>query len=268
MASCFVVQCIRHLMGQPLYCSAAVAGVWGERGYGDGSTHYTWLSNITLPPWLPSFPPQAIPITISSLTFPQSISPQSTAALTLGLLHTPQTPVLGCCTFQGTLIPVWSMYGCGKDYLILIPFRPQISCVTLSLKCFSSDSDNCPHVGIGPLLQFPHPPRAGLVLLTLLFFPLVPSCYRDLCGSIYSFPLVRYSCLLSTDVLHVLLCLKVYSWGIRGERCTPRSPTPLPSVLLLFSLLTIQFTQKTWKWIFKGIKYLYSYTSFWWYFYE
>ena len=33
--------------------------------------------------------------------------------------------------------------------LILIPFRlPQISCFTLSLKCFSSDSDNCPDVGI------------------------------------------------------------------------------------------------------------------------
>ena len=32
-----VVQCIRHLMGQPLYCSAADAGVRGERGYGDGS---------------------------------------------------------------------------------------------------------------------------------------------------------------------------------------------------------------------------------------
>ena len=40
--------------------------------------------------------------------------------------------------------------------VILIPFRPpQISCFTLSLKCFSSDSDNCPAVGIGPLLQFP-----------------------------------------------------------------------------------------------------------------
>ena len=26
-----VVQCIRHLMGQPLYCSAADAGVWRER---------------------------------------------------------------------------------------------------------------------------------------------------------------------------------------------------------------------------------------------
>ena len=44
--------------------------------------------------------------------------------------------------------------------VILIPFRlPQISCFTLSLKCFSSHSDNCPHVGIGSLLQFLHPPR-------------------------------------------------------------------------------------------------------------
>ena len=41
---------------------------------------------------------------------------------------------------------VW--HGCGKDCLILIPFRlPQISCFTLSLKCFSSDSDNCPRCG-------------------------------------------------------------------------------------------------------------------------
>ena len=41
----------------------------------------------------------------------------------------------------------------GKDSLILIPFRlPQISCFTLSLKCFSSDSDNCPDVGIRSLL--------------------------------------------------------------------------------------------------------------------
>ena len=32
------VQYVRHLMGQPLYCSAASAGIWGERGYADGST--------------------------------------------------------------------------------------------------------------------------------------------------------------------------------------------------------------------------------------
>ena len=70
------------------------------------------------------------------------------------------------------------MYGCGKDCLLLIPFRlQQISCFTLSLKCFSSDSDNCPDVGIGPLLQFPNLPRTGPVLETLLFFPLVPSSY-------------------------------------------------------------------------------------------
>ena len=93
-------------------------------------------------------------------------------------LHTPQTLPPSPCTFQGTLVSVPSMYDCGKDCLILIPFRlPQISCFTLSLKCFSSDSDNCPHVGIGPLLQFPHPPRAGTAVLTLLCFPLVPLSY-------------------------------------------------------------------------------------------
>ena len=112
--------------------------------------------------------------------------------------------------FPGDRIPAGHMYGCGKDYQIFIPFRlPQISCFTLSLKSFSSDSDNCPDVGIGPLLQFRHPPRAGPVLLILLFFPLFPSSYRVLLESIYSFPLVRYSCPLSAGVLRVLLCLKL-----------------------------------------------------------
>ena len=151
------------------------------------------------------FPPQSPPSS-------RSVSLQSTAALTLGLLHYPQTPGPRHCIFQGTHVPVQGMYDCGKEYLILIPFRlPQISCFTLSLKCFSSDSDNCPAVGIRLLLQFPHPLRAGPILLTLLFFPLVPLSYLNLCGSIYSFPLVRHSCLLSAGVLHALLCLKVYS---------------------------------------------------------
>ena len=65
-------------------------------------------------------------------------------------------------------------------------------------------------------------------------FPLVPSSSRVFRGSIYSFPLVRFSCLLSADVLHALLCLKVYSWCVCGERCTPRPPTPPPSCLPLF----------------------------------
>ena len=65
--------------------------------------------------------------------------PQSPPSLPLDLsLHS-------CCPFQEFHVPVQHMYGCSKDCLILIPFRlPQISCFTLSLKCFSSDSDNCP----------------------------------------------------------------------------------------------------------------------------
>ena len=35
-----VVLCVRHLVGQPLYCSDAHAGMRGLRGYGDGSTGY------------------------------------------------------------------------------------------------------------------------------------------------------------------------------------------------------------------------------------
>ena len=75
--------------------------------------------------------------------------------------------------FQGTYFPVWGMYGCSKDCLILIPIRlpTVISCFTLSLTCFSSDSDNSPNVGIEPLLQFLHPLRAGPVLVTLPFSP-------------------------------------------------------------------------------------------------
>ena len=147
-------------MGQPLYCSAADAGMRKERGYGDGSALCVWLSygdgsalcvwlsSITLLPGLHGFPPPASPTTISSLSSPQSVSLQSTAVLALGLLHNTWTPAPRCCAFQGTCVPIWGMYGWSKDCLILIPFRlPQISCFTVSLIYFSSDSDNCPDVG-------------------------------------------------------------------------------------------------------------------------
>ena len=78
----------------------------------------------------------------------------------------------------------------------------------------------------------PPPAKGRSSLLTVLFFSLVSSSYRVLCGSIYSFPLVRHSCLLSAGALHALLCLKVYSWHIRGERCTPRPPPRPPSLNL------------------------------------
>ena len=87
-------------------------------------------------------------------------------------------------------------------------------------------------MGIGPLLQFPHQQRAGPVLLTLLFPPFI---LLNLCGSIYSFPLIRCFCLLSAGVLLALLCLKVCSWCIRGEMYS----TSTYCSAILFPLLCI-----------------------------
>ena len=161
---------------------------------------------------------------MASLTFlHRHLPPQSPPSPPLDpSLHSQQQPSpWDCSIIPKFQLPVaapsrgcasLSRYAWLQQGLILILFRPpQISCFTLSLKCFSSDSDNCPAVGIRPLLQFPHPLRVGPILITLLCFPLVPLSYQNLCGSIYSFPLVRYSCPLSADVLHALLCLKVYS---------------------------------------------------------
>ena len=161
---------------------------------------------------MPGFPPQEFLTKLSSLT---SLDPS---------LHSQQQPTpWDCSTIPELQLPAAApsrgpaslsggSYGCGKDCLIRIPFGlPEISCFTLSLKCFSSDSDKCPDMGIRPLLQFPNLLRAGPVLLTLLFFPLVPSSYQVLHGFIYSFPLRRYSCLFLAGVPHAILCLKVYS---------------------------------------------------------
>ena len=70
-------------------------------------------------------------------------------------------------------------------------------------------------------------------------FPLLLSSYWVFHESIYSFPLVRYSCLLSSGILHALLCLQVYSCipCIREERCIPRPTAPPPSCSLFFILI-------------------------------
>ena len=62
-------QRVRHLLGQPLCCSAAHAGMWGVRGYRDGSTHYAWLSSIAWLPQLPGLHPQAFPTAALDLTW-------------------------------------------------------------------------------------------------------------------------------------------------------------------------------------------------------
>ena len=102
-------------------------------------------------------------------------------------------------------------------------------------------------LNVSPLTQLPGcgdrtpasvpPPAKGRSSPTNTpIFPPVPSSYwvllgsyRVLLGSIHSFPLFRDSYLFLAGVPHAPLCLKVYSWCIHGERCTPRSPTPLAS---------------------------------------
>ena len=102
------------------------------------------ISHLDLLPHIPSISLS----TVSSSPHP-GIAPQS--------LNSPPS----CCPFQETCIPAQSMYGCGKDCLILIPFRlPQISYFTLSLKCFSSDSDSCPRCGDQTPASVP-PPTKG-----------------------------------------------------------------------------------------------------------
>ena len=63
-------------------------------------------------------------------------------------------------------------------------------------------------------------------------FTLLPLSYHVLCGSMYSFPGVRYSCPFSAGVLQDLLFLEVYSSCIHGERCTPCPLTLPPSWIL------------------------------------
>ena len=132
--------------------------------------------------------------TVSSLTSLQSISPQSTAALPWDCSTIAKLPLPAAAPSRGL------MAAASSDSH---SFRlPQISCFTLSLKCFSSDSDNRPDLGIRPLVQLPHSPKAGLDLLTLLFYHLLPSSHRDLHCSL---PLVRYCCSLSAGVLPIIL---------------------------------------------------------------
>ena len=131
MGSYSVVQCVRHLMGQPLHCSAANAGVWGERGYGDGSTPL----QVTRQYCLGSM---AAPLSSTGIShhnllphIPLICHLQSTAALTLRLFHKPYAPAPSCCPFQGTCVPVWGMYGVAGTVLFSFHLGCHRSAVSL-----------------------------------------------------------------------------------------------------------------------------------------
>ena len=182
-------------------------------------------------------PALEFPTTVSSLTSPRSVSPQSTAALALDCSRIPQLQLPAAASARGPASlsrvcmavarTVWFSFhlGCHRSALLLSALN--ISCLTQTI---------APMCGSDPA-SFPPPTEGRSSPSDTPVFP--PSSRMDLymcvCvgGSIYSFTLVRSSCPLSAGVLRALLCLKVYSWCIHGERCTPCPPTPPPSCSLL-----------------------------------
>ena len=101
--------------------------------------------------------------------------------------------------------------------VIRIPFNCHRSAASLSnsLKCFSSVPNNCPGLGTDPYFSSPIPLLPQVQVLSCSpsssFFPSFLYSTKFLHQSIYYFPVVRYSCPLSTGVLQDLLCLKVHS---------------------------------------------------------
>ena len=98
------------------------------------------------PPWSPPSHPLDCISTVNSSPSP-GIAPQ--------FLNSSSQPL----HLLGTCSPVWGMYGCGKDCLILIHLGSHRSAVSLSALKVSPLTHNCPNVGIRLLLQFPHPQR-------------------------------------------------------------------------------------------------------------
>ena len=152
----------------------------------------TGISHNSLLPHIPSILLSTVNSSPRPGIAPQSLNSSSQWLLLSGELH----PCLG-------YVKLWQGLSDSQTFRL-----PQISHFTLCLKFFSSDSDNCPDVGIRPLLQFPHPRRQSSP---------TNSCFSpyflhstEFCMAL-SFSLVRYSCLLLAGVLHALLCLKVYS---------------------------------------------------------
>ena len=111
-------------MGQPPYCSAAYAGLCGERGCGDGAACFAWASSIPcfqdrlafLHRHFPSRSPPSHPLHPSLCGQQQPLPWEE-----------PSTPAPSSCAFRGTCLSVQGMYVART--VTLLPFRlPQISC--------------------------------------------------------------------------------------------------------------------------------------------
>ena len=120
-----------------------------------------------------------------------------------------------------------------------IPFKlPQISCFTLSLKCFSSDSDNCPDVGTWPVSVLP--PTEGRSSPTNT--PVFPPSSFILPSFAWFYTFFSAGQVVLSTLSWCSGCTsasEVYSWCILGDRCTPRSPTPPPSCSICIYFLVL-----------------------------
>ena len=201
--------------------------MWGERGYIDGCTVCTFTQQYHFASMAAQLSSKGIPH-YNLLTSPQAFSPQSQQPLPWDWfpVPTPQFPTTMCSRGLGSLSRECSV-AARIVCVVLTPFRlSQISCCTQRLLLCPKQLLWCGDL-IPALVPPPFVCRSSPIHSPL--FPFLPSSFWDLCGFVYSFLVVRDSCLLSAGVVWDLLHLKVCSWCICGERCTPHPPTPLPS---------------------------------------
>ena len=171
------------------------------------------------------FPPQSPPShpLDSSLCSQQQPSPWDCA--TIPKLQLPASvPSRGPESLSGVCMAVtrtvWFSFHLGCH-------RPAVSLSALNVSPLTQTV--APMWGIGPLLQFPHLPRAGPVLLTLQFPPqLLPPTE----SSMVLYILSHWS---GTPVCsQLVVCVHFCVWRCvpdvsSGERCAPPPPTPLTS---------------------------------------
>ena len=146
------------------------------------------------------FPPQSPPSHPSDLSLCSQQQPSSWDCATVPKLQVSATAPSRVC--MAAAKTVWFSFhlGCHRSAASLSAWN--VSPLTQQV---------APMWGSAPA-SVPPPSEGRSSPTNTPVFPLVPSSYRVLHGSIYSFLLVTYSCPFSAGVLHALLCLKVYPW--------------------------------------------------------
>ena len=195
------------------------AGTWGERDYSDGSiplhvtqqyhpaSMTTWLSSKVIPlcDLLPHVTGGHLPA-VNSRPHP-GIAPQS--------LHSSSQPPWVLEDLHSCLGYIWMQQGSSVGFSLHSDCHRSIAALSNSLKCFPA-SQTMPQCRDLTPASVPSPSKYGSSPASSPLFHFLPLSYQVLCGSTYSFPGVRYSCLLSAGILKDLY-LKMHSWNICGD---------------------------------------------------